>query len=264
MVCADPIRMRQIVLILVENAIKFTPPDGDVSVRAGVSASDAGFLVIEVSDSGPGINPEMLDLIFERHFQEDSTSAGRKGLGLGLYICKDLVARQGGAITVRNARGKGAVFSVTMPVVSVADVVAGAIKDERWSDDLVAVVRVAIGARGALAEDLRVQVCRDSRAAIKRWVLRQRALLLPAMVSGGATEECCVVAFGTENEVTILAAQLAAEVRQLDRVREGQLTCAVSHAFVGPAAVEGDPVEAMAVRIGALINSEMYTMSSPS
>jgi signal transduction histidine kinase len=264
MIRADPIRMRQIALILIENAIKFTPPDGQVRVRVGLSASDPRLLVLEVSDSGPGIQPHMLEAIFERLVQEDSTSAARKGLGLGLYICRDLVARQDGTITAGNAPGGGATFSVTMPVASVTDAIARAIKDEHWSGDLVAVVRLAIGARGALPEDLRVQVCRDSRAAITRWALRHRALLLPAMVSGGPTEECYVVAFGTSHDVAALATQVAEEVRQLDCVRDGLLTCDVSQVFVGPPATEGSPVEVMAARIGTLINSGMYTLAHAS
>jgi signal transduction histidine kinase len=87
-VCADPARLRQILIILVDNAIKFTPAKGAVKVRARVLGEDPNFVVLEVSDSGCGINTGMTERIFERLFQaSDPASAGRKGLGLGLYIC---------------------------------------------------------------------------------------------------------------------------------------------------------------------------------
>jgi len=73
-----------------------------VKLRARVLTGDSKFLLLEVSDSGCGINPEMTERIFERLFQaSDPSSAGRKGLGLGLYICKELVTRQGGKIWVK-------------------------------------------------------------------------------------------------------------------------------------------------------------------
>ena len=116
-VWADPTRLRQILVILVDNAIKFTPADGVVKVQARRLKEDANFLVVEVSDSGCGIEQNMTEQIFERLFQaSDPQLAGRKGLGLGLFICKQLVTRQGGQVRARNAPGQGAVFSVTLPV----------------------------------------------------------------------------------------------------------------------------------------------------
>jgi signal transduction histidine kinase len=106
-VCADPTRLRQILIILLDNAIKFTPTNGVVKVRARIPKASPGSLRLEVSDTGCGISPHLTERIFERLFQAaDPASAGRKGLGLGLYICKDLVTRQGGRIWVENAPHK--------------------------------------------------------------------------------------------------------------------------------------------------------------
>ncbi len=105
-VCADPTRIRQILIILIDNAIKFTSANGAVKVRGRVFAEDPNLLVLEVSDSGCGISPDMNGQIFERLFQtSDTASAGRKGLGLGLFICKELVTRQGGQIWVNERSG---------------------------------------------------------------------------------------------------------------------------------------------------------------
>jgi two-component system, sensor histidine kinase and response regulator len=114
---ADPIRLLQVVIILCDNAIKFTPTGGSVKVQAGVFKKVPGYLLVEVSDTGCGIKPELLERIFEHHYQvTDSSRDGRKGLGLGLHIAKQLTTRQGGAIWATSAQGGGSVFSFTLPV----------------------------------------------------------------------------------------------------------------------------------------------------
>jgi two-component system, sensor histidine kinase and response regulator len=114
---ADPIRLLQVLIILCDNAIKFTPAGGSVTVRAGVFEKVPGYLLVEVSDSGCGIKRELLGKIFEHHYQvTDSSRDGRKGLGLGLHIAKELTTRQGGAIWATSAPGAGSVFSFTLPV----------------------------------------------------------------------------------------------------------------------------------------------------
>ena len=114
---ADPVRLVQVLTILCDNAIKFTPAGGFVKVEAKVFEKASGYLLVEVSDSGCGIKPEMAERIFEYLYQvTESSQAGRKGLGLGLHIAKELVTRQGGSIWVTSAVGAGSVFSFTMPI----------------------------------------------------------------------------------------------------------------------------------------------------
>jgi signal transduction histidine kinase len=120
---ADRTRLRQILIILLDNAIKFTPDGGGATIQARVLPHDPRFLLLEVSDTGCGISPESTDRIFERLYQEStSTHASRKGLGLGLYICKELVTRQGGQIWVKSQRAVGSTFSFTLPVFSLSNV----------------------------------------------------------------------------------------------------------------------------------------------
>src|SRR5207247_1937144 len=93
---ADPTRLRQILIILLDNAIKFTPDGGAVRIQARLLQQDHQFLLLEVSDTGCGMGPEITERIFERLYQVlEPSQASRKGLGLGLYICKELVTRQG-------------------------------------------------------------------------------------------------------------------------------------------------------------------------
>jgi PAS domain S-box-containing protein len=117
---ADLTRLRQTLIILLDNAIKFTPEGGAAHVKVGLHGRDSGFLLLEVSDTGCGISPEVASRVFERLYQEPGqTNASRKGLGLGLYICKELVTRQGGRIWVTPQRPTGTTFSFTLPAIAV-------------------------------------------------------------------------------------------------------------------------------------------------
>ncbi len=94
---ADPTRLRQVLIILLDNAIKFTPAGG--KVRVNISEKDMGILV-QVSDTGCGIPKDKLARIFDKLYQitdqdhADTSQAGRTGLGLGLHIARSLVTRR--------------------------------------------------------------------------------------------------------------------------------------------------------------------------
>jgi signal transduction histidine kinase len=121
---ADPTRLRQALIILLDNAIKFTPNGGAAGIQARLDP-DPRFLRLDVSDTGCGISPERTERIFERLYQEsEPTQASRKGLGLGLYICSELVTRQGGHIWVTSEPQKGSTFSFTLPVFSPHNAIA--------------------------------------------------------------------------------------------------------------------------------------------
>ena len=113
---ADPVRTRQILINLISNAVKFTSSEGTVTVHAGFD-NDPSFLRFEVRDTGCGLTKENAERIFERLYQvKEAAHAGRKGLGLGLFICKELVDRQGGRIFVTSELGVGSSFVFTLPV----------------------------------------------------------------------------------------------------------------------------------------------------
>lgn len=110
----DPGRIRQILLNLVGNAVKFTEA-GTIIVRA--RKADAETLRIEVDDSGPGIAPEYRDRIFETFDRGDPAIAMREGgTGLGLAIARQLTEAQGGEIGVESEVGAGSVFWFTLPL----------------------------------------------------------------------------------------------------------------------------------------------------
>ena len=115
---ADPVRLLQVLLILCDNAIKFTPPGGSVKVDAHPFAADPNFLLVEVSDTGCGIRPEVREQIFQRlyHISEVSDDTGRSGLGLGLHIARELVMKHGGRIWAEALPTAGSRFSFTIPI----------------------------------------------------------------------------------------------------------------------------------------------------
>lgn len=111
--CADVDRLQQVFWNLLKNAIKFTPPEGRISIRSMNLRSD--LLRIEVQDSGKGIAPGVVPRIFDPFEQAENS----EGLGLGLAICKNIVELHGGRITVSSpGLGKGATFIVEIPVVA--------------------------------------------------------------------------------------------------------------------------------------------------
>jgi two-component system, OmpR family, phosphate regulon sensor histidine kinase PhoR len=109
----DPSGVEQVLLNLVENAIKYGKNEGTVTIRG---AEEDGQAVLEVHDDGPGIDPRHLPRLFERFYRVDAgRSRDRGGSGLGLSIVKHLVDAMGGKIEVESAVGHGSTFSVRLP-----------------------------------------------------------------------------------------------------------------------------------------------------
>jgi len=112
-VAADPQALRQVLSNVLENAARYTPADGSVTVRARRLGAD---VVIEVSDTGPGIPGEHLPRIFERFYRVDAArSRELGGTGLGLAIVKHLVEAHGGRVEAESRYGAGTTIRVTLP-----------------------------------------------------------------------------------------------------------------------------------------------------
>jgi signal transduction histidine kinase len=107
----DPARLRQLVGILVDNAIRHAPAGSRVDVRVRTDGSDA---VLVVEDEGPGIRPEDLPRVFDRFYRAAGAPGG--GTGLGLAIAAWIVERHGGRITAGNSESAGARFTVRLPL----------------------------------------------------------------------------------------------------------------------------------------------------
>ena len=114
-VAGDPMRLKQIVVNLVDNAIKYTPVGGDVSVSVTTENMKA---VLQVSDTGIGIPPAALPRVFDRFYRADGARSRESGgTGLGLSIVKAICSAHGGVASVESIEGKGTIFRVELPVL---------------------------------------------------------------------------------------------------------------------------------------------------
>jgi two-component system phosphate regulon sensor histidine kinase PhoR len=112
-ISGDGDRLAQVLMNLISNAIKYTPPGGVVRVRTETRGSG---VAVVVEDSGIGIPAEELPRIFERFYQVDKARGPQRGTGLGLAIVREIVAAHGGMVTADSeGANRGSVFTVWFP-----------------------------------------------------------------------------------------------------------------------------------------------------
>ena len=129
----DPVRLEQVFSNLIGNAIKYTPPGGDIEVEVGAGDGSAQ---VRVRDSGVGIEPAMLARVFEPFAQLRSTlDRAEGGMGLGLAVVRGLVDRQGGTVEASSAGpGKGSTFTVRLPLIDPPRAAAAAAEGAHVAD----------------------------------------------------------------------------------------------------------------------------------
>ena len=110
---ADCNRIRQVIINLVSNAIKYNRPGGRVMLRAARHQNE---LAISVVDTGLGMMPDEISHLFEKYFRAKSSSKSVPGTGLGLSICKQIVEGHGGKISVQSKPGAGSTFTINLPL----------------------------------------------------------------------------------------------------------------------------------------------------
>ena len=128
LVLADRDRIQQVVTNLLANAVKFSFEGGEIRIRAEAFAGDRagetpGWIKVSVSDQGIGIEEKYKEIIFDkfRQVSDDSSKDKPKGTGLGLPICREIVTRYGGTISVVSQKGQGSDFFFTLPATAVCD-----------------------------------------------------------------------------------------------------------------------------------------------
>jgi PAS domain S-box-containing protein len=112
----DEVRITQVITNLLNNAIKYTPSEGTIVMKAGDAPASPELLEVSIADTGCGIRPEDQERIFDRLYQVKAGDATtEQGVGLGLYLSRELVQLHGGSIRVTSEVGKGSTFSFVLP-----------------------------------------------------------------------------------------------------------------------------------------------------
>jgi PAS domain S-box-containing protein len=213
-VWADPARLRQILTNLIDNGIKFTPENGTVTVASSPPVGNDDCLTLSVSDTGCGISLENRDIIFDRLAQvESTTEASRSGLGLGLFISKELVSRLGGRIWVESQLGHGSTFYFTLPVFSLAKQCAHIFTPPNLEGGSVTLIAVDVRAiAGAVQADL----VPDKRRLLQRCIHPAQDVLLPSMSNADSVEIFFIVACTDAKGSKVIARRIGRELQTLD------------------------------------------------
>jgi len=192
-VLADGARVRQILVNLIENAIKFTPRGGEIRVE--VEEDDCGLLRVSVTDTGCGIGERGKGRIFDRLHQESAQSfESREGLGLGLAICKELVLLQGGRLWVESQLGQGSTFHFTLPVYSLAKAIKPALATETGLQPVVAVIRVDITPLDGASRRLGADQITGVRRLLETLVYYPSDVVVPKVWGHVDERSLCIVA----------------------------------------------------------------------
>jgi sigma-B regulation protein RsbU (phosphoserine phosphatase) len=261
-VYADLTRLRQILTILVDNAVKFTPIGGAVSVQSRIFEEDPSFLLVQVSDTGCGIGPEMAERIFEHLYQiDDPGQAGRKGLGLGLYIAKELVTRQGGKIWVNSAPQKGSHFCFIVPIFSIARLIGPIVNHEQKPGEAITLLAVEICSRDD-SPDVQRETLELARNLLQRCLRPDIDVLLPSMDSATSCKRLFVVGYSLEQGAEVISNRIRTRFQDCPLLRPADFTFAVSHSFLAPLSRETDEsMETFTYRMAAEIESSIRTTS---
>jgi signal transduction histidine kinase len=262
---ADPTRVQQILIILVDNAIKFTPTGGAVKVQTRVFEEDPGFLLVEVSDTGCGISPDMTERIFEHLYQiTDPGQAGRKGLGLGLYISKELVTRQGGKIWVSSEPEKGSHFFFTVPIFSLASWIGPMLTHEKNAGDAIALLVVEMSSQnGWVSPDVRKEMSHQARGLLQKCLRPDTDVLLPTMDPVSVRELFFAVVYAQESGLEIISRRIQKQFRLCEQLQPADLTLAVSHSFLAPISrVKDESMETFVGQVAAGVQDRIDTIRS--
>ncbi len=218
-VLADPARVRQILTNLLDNALKFTPAGGSIRVQAR-SVSEA-FVELSVFDDGCGIPAADQSRIFEHLFQSaNSVKQSRHGLGLGLYICRDLVNRQGGEISVESEVGAGATFRVTFPTVSLRRTLEAMLGPDTAVGPL-SLITVEFEGVGS---DVRAEAIEAAREAMERSIVPSIDVLLPWRRTGAGSETSHVIARCDVAGSLVMARRLESQLARCSTLAQDQVS----------------------------------------
>lgn len=203
---ADRARVRQVLINLIDNGIRFTSGKGSIIVRAQVFEEDRGFLCVSVTDTGCGISPGNYPMVFDRLAQVETVAhTSRKGLGLGLYISKQLISQQGGQIWLKSELGQGSTFFFTLPAFALDRFCASIFTPTNLEAGWVTLLSIDMPAiDGAVPE----QDLTGIRKVLERSIFLGQDLLLPPMTDAETKETFFIIACADKVGAEALAKRL--------------------------------------------------------
>jgi signal transduction histidine kinase len=250
LVHADPDRVLEVLINLVDNAIKFTPPEGSVMLQACMVEADPGSVYVSVTDSGRGIGPEAKALIFERLYQDpDSVDNNRSGLGLGLFICKEIVRLHHGRIWVSSEPGQGSTFTFTLPTYSLAKLISPVVTHQDRLRPAFVLVGVELTPLANTPRGNWKETWQEGLETLRRCVYLDKDLVLPPMGTSGAAETFFVVASTDLQQSGIMIARIR---EQLERVPELKSKCTLTITVASVELPSASPDESLQEQVQAV------------
>ena len=240
LVYADPDRTLEVLINLIDNGIKFTAADGSVIVKASLVETDPTAVYLSVTDSGRGIPPESLPQVFERLYQDPNAVDGnRSGLGLGLYIAKEIVTLHGGRMWVASQPGSGSTFSFTLPLYSLAKLLLPVITHQGHLRKALVMVRVELTPLSTSLRGSWRETCQKCLELLRQCIYVDKDLVLPAMGTGGPVETFFVVASTDMERVSVMMDRIRNQVGALPQLKAGGILRVTAEMIPAPPA--GDP-----------------------
>jgi PAS domain S-box-containing protein len=252
---ADPARVREILTNLIDNGIKFTPDKGTVTVRSRYFAEDDDFLCLSVSDTGCGIGPQNREIIFDRLAQvKGGAETSRSGLGLGLFIARELVLRHGSRIWVESQLGQGSTFYFTMPVFSLAKLCARIFTVPNLQAGSVTLIAVDIDAiDGVVQTDIVLEI----RRVLDRCILVGQDQLLPAMNDAEPTRTFFIVACTDASGSAVIASRIVRELQSFDNTSQLKLMTSSTTLLVASSQSKEEQIGKVTAEIDRLVQAHL-------
>jgi signal transduction histidine kinase len=235
LVHADPDRTLEVLINLLDNAIKFTPAAGSVVVKACMTDADADAVYISVTDTGCGIDAGAKNLIFERLYQDPNAGdSSRSGLGLGLFISREIVRLHGGRIWVSSEPGNGSTFIFTLPVYSLAKLLAPVVIYENRMRPAFVLVRVDLTPLSNPPLGNWKQTWQQCLEILRRCVYLDKDVVLPPMGTSGISETFFVVAATDLQRSGIMTKRIREQMERIVDVN-AKCTLTISTTAIEPA-----------------------------
>ncbi len=208
-VYADPPRVVQVLSNLIDNAIKYSPRESTINVSATVNPDNQEFIHVRVSDNGLGIPAEHAHRIFDRFYRaSEASDSNPSGLGLGLYICQELIEAHGGKLGVQSEIGKGSTFEFSLPLFSLARTLAPILSPKALAKGCLGLVTLKMAGTlncSSLDIDRYLKSVHDT---LKGCTYGSEDLILPRLHGAEAERRFYVVAMTGEDGIRAIAGRI--------------------------------------------------------